>query len=81
MPVIKEVIGTNLLLFTKFEPKFKVGDIVKLKSGSPLMTVVACDEREVQVHWYVDNQLNGAVHPINAVRKETRNGQSVQRAS
>ena len=76
---VKEVVGTNLLLFTKFEPKFKVGDIVTLKSGSPLLTVVACDRHEVQVHWYVGEQLNGANHPIQAVKKETRHA-SVQRA-
>jgi uncharacterized protein YodC (DUF2158 family) len=77
---VKEVVGTNLLLFTKFEPKYKVGDIVRLKSGSPPMTVVACDNIEVQVHWYVGDQLNGANHPIQAVTRSGRNA-SVQRAS
>jgi uncharacterized protein YodC (DUF2158 family) len=72
MPEVKEVVGTNLLLFTKFEPKFKIGDIVQLKSGSPDMTVVDCDQREVRVNWYVGNQLNGACHPVQAVRKPTR---------
>ena len=69
MPEVKEVLGTNLLLFTKFDPKFKVGDIVVLKSGSPNMTVICCDEREVQLRWFEGNQLNGTVQPLNAVKR------------
>lgn len=72
MPEVREVVGTNLLLFTKFEPKFQIGDIVRLKSGSPPLTVVACDSTEVQVHWYVGDSLNGANHPIQAVKAAGR---------
>jgi len=79
MPEVKEVVGTNLLLYTKFEPKFRIGDTVKLKSGSPLMTVVSCDNTEVQVNWYVGNQLNGANHPIQAVKGAKR--ASIQKPS
>lgn len=69
MPEVKEVVGTNLLLFTKFEPKYKIGATVRLKSGSPLMTVVGCDENEVHVKWFIKNQLHGDTHPIHAVKE------------
>lgn len=72
MPEIKEVVGTNLLLFTKFEPKFKVGDTVRLSSGSPLMTVVATDTESVHVRWFIGDQTHGDVYPINAVKKAGR---------
>ena len=40
--------------------KFKVGDVVKLKSGGPIMTVaeVTEDEHRVQVHctWFNKNE-------------------------
>ena len=73
---VKEVVGTNLLLFTKFSPRYKVGDTVQLKSGGPIMTVVNCDEKEVQLRWFKESQLHGDVQPINAV-KRVRNGASV----
>lgn len=77
MPEVKEVVGTNLLLFTKFEPKFKIGDTVRLSSGSPLMTVVAGDNEVVHVRWFIGDQTHGDVYPINAVRK-ARRGTPVQ---
>ena len=77
MAEVKEVLGTNLLLFTKFEPKYKVGDIVQLRSGGPPMTVVGCDAREVHLRWFVDNHFHGECQPINAV-KEVREDASLQ---
>jgi len=79
MPEVKEVVGTNLLLYTKFDPKYKIGDTVRLKSGSPLMTVVACNENEVQVKWFIKNQLHGDTHPLQAV-KEAKRGTSLQKS-
>jgi uncharacterized protein YodC (DUF2158 family) len=73
MAEVKEVVGTNLLVFTKFEPKYRVGDTVQLKSGGPTMTVVACDEREVHLKWFIENNLHGDIQPINAVKKVETN--------
>lgn len=36
---------------------FQVGDLVKLKSGSPLMTVSFVDEKWVRVRWFQDGQF------------------------
>jgi uncharacterized protein YodC (DUF2158 family) len=32
--------------------KIKVGDIVQLKSGGPLMTVIAVESEKVWTHWF-----------------------------
>lgn len=32
--------------------QFKIGDVVQLKSGSPEMTVVSCDDEIVKVVYY-----------------------------
>ena len=40
---------------------FKIGDVVMLKSGSPKMTVVSVDGREVWCQWFVDEK------PVNSV--------------
>lgn len=66
---VRPVEGTNLLLFTKFETKYKVGSIIKLKSGSPPMTVVACDESEVKATWFLENHLQGQAFPLDAVKE------------
>ncbi len=34
--------------------KFPVGTLIRLKSGSPMMTVVAVEADKVQVVWYGD---------------------------
>jgi len=72
MAEVKEVLGTNLLVFTKFAPRYKAGDIVQLKSGSPDMTVVGCDQQEVHLKWFVGDQLHGDSQPINAVKEVTK---------
>lgn len=78
-PSVQPIEGTNLVLFTKFEPKFSVGDIVVLKTGGPRMTVVDCDADGVEVTWFAKQQLNATRWPLNAVRLTPRkkNGSSV----
>jgi uncharacterized protein YodC (DUF2158 family) len=39
------------------ESKFKTGDIVKLKSGGPKMTVVNADEYNATLAWFDTNHL------------------------
>lgn len=36
--------------------KFSVGDVVRVKTGSPLMTVESVHERVVACVWFVDEQ-------------------------
>jgi uncharacterized protein YodC (DUF2158 family) len=40
------------LLVQESEMEFKAGDLVKLKSGGPVMTVVEVDEDEVLCVWF-----------------------------
>lgn len=39
----------------KQEEKIAIGDVVKLKSGGPLMTVGVADGDLCSVHWFDDN--------------------------
>jgi len=52
------------------EMRFLVGDVVRLLSGSPLMTVVfiAADNRTVGVEWMVDGEMRGHSFPHVALR-------------
>jgi uncharacterized protein YodC (DUF2158 family) len=36
--------------------KFKVGDVVQLKSGGPTMTVVKLSEENIVVNWFTDRK-------------------------
>lgn len=40
---------------------FKIGDLVTLKSGSPVMTIVAAIEGNFQCAWFVDGDVRDAV--------------------
>jgi len=62
--------------------KFEVGDLVKLKSGGPLMTVLGYEESiyehgkpdkgRYRCAWFDGKGLNhGAVFPARAIAKET----------
>ena len=53
--------------------EFKIGDIVRLKTGGPEMTVEAVDLRtaEVQCTWLVDNLLHRSRFKSFAVREAT----------
>jgi len=42
---------------------FKIGDVVQLKSGGPLMTINSVEESEYYCQWFVDNKMNdGSFH-------------------
>lgn len=52
--------------------EFKIGDVVKMQSGSPLMTVVEVYDDHKQIKCsYFDNQFNMVVLPFEAVYKPT----------
>jgi uncharacterized protein YodC (DUF2158 family) len=40
---------------TETEPKFKIGDVVQLKSGGPMMTVRCNDHGKITVQWFSSN--------------------------
>ena len=35
--------------------KFKVGDLVRLKSGGPIMTVYTIDDDDIHTNWFTDD--------------------------
>ncbi len=39
------------------ESKLKTGDVVKLKSGGPSMTVSAATEETIECAWFVDGTI------------------------
>jgi uncharacterized protein YodC (DUF2158 family) len=39
------------------ENKIKIGDVVRLKSGGPVMTVTAIDKNEVTCKWFNDANI------------------------
>jgi uncharacterized protein YodC (DUF2158 family) len=43
---------------TIIQPKFHIGDIVRLYSGSPRMTVVELSGQRVTCAWFVDQLLH-----------------------
>ncbi len=47
--------------------KFKVGDIVQLKSGGPKMTVTAVLEKVVHTAWFAGSKNEKAAFPFDAV--------------
>lgn len=51
---------------------FKVGDVVQLKSGGPLMTVSECDGHEVTVVWFKDDEQKFAVCKPETLKKHDR---------
>lgn len=61
--------ATNLVLLKDFLPPFNIGDTVRLRSGSPLMTVTACINGQVEVNWFEDTIAKQKIYPVAALRK------------
>jgi uncharacterized protein YodC (DUF2158 family) len=53
---------------------FKIGDQVKLKSDSPVMTVTAVDKKPILVHtvWFTDRGIERRAHFPPAALEEYR---------
>jgi len=47
--------------------KFKIGDIVQLKSGGPKMTVTQVLERVVHTAWFAGSKKEAGAFPFDAV--------------
>jgi len=52
------------------EPRFKVGDTVRLKSGGPVMTVVEVDDEEDEIHcqWFADSENKRDCFPTDSLK-------------
>jgi uncharacterized protein YodC (DUF2158 family) len=72
---LEDTVGVKLVLLKDFLPAFNIGDMVRLKSGSPLLTVTACIDGQVEVNWFEETIAKQKIYPIAALRK-TRNGSS-----
>ena len=59
--------------------ELKVGDLVHLKSGGPRMTVTAVDKEndKVNCQWFVGNELNQDLFPIETLVNHPRTGELV----
>jgi uncharacterized protein YodC (DUF2158 family) len=65
----------KLVLLKDFLPPFNIGDMVRLKSGSPPLTVTACIDGQVEVNWFEETIAKQKIYPVAALRK-IRNGAS-----
>lgn len=66
----------NLVLIHGFLPEFNIGATVRLKSGGPLMTVTAIEDRHVEVQWFEGTSgalvMKQKVMPVASLKAATR---------
>lgn len=63
---------SNLILLEGFLPKFKIGATVRLKSGSPLLTVTAARNGHVEVQWFEGTEAKQKIYPVAALQEVPR---------
>jgi uncharacterized protein YodC (DUF2158 family) len=49
------------------EAKFKIGDIIQLKSGGPKMTITEVDGKHVRTVWFGGSKLENGRFPLEAI--------------
>lgn len=59
----------NLIVLEGFLPKFRIGAIVRLKSGSPLLTVTASHHGHVEVQWFEGTEAKQKIYPVAALQE------------
>lgn len=69
-PVSVEI--PKLIVLEGFLPKFKMGAIVKLKSGSPRLTVTAEHHGHVEVQWFEGTEAKQKIYPVAALQAVPR---------
>ena len=65
---MSEVAAPKVLLLKDFLPIYPIGTIVRLKSGSPLLTVTAIHERHVEVQWFEGQEAKQKIYPVAALK-------------
>lgn len=63
----------NLVLLQGFLPPFKIGAMVRLKSGGPRLTVTAVEDGHVEVQWFEGEIAKQKIFPVGALQISTRN--------
>lgn len=48
---------------------FKVGDVVQLKSGGPVMTITYIDGGKAVCEWFDNNTPASSTYPVEAIEK------------
>lgn len=59
---------SNLILLKDFLPPYKIGSTVRLRSGSPLLTVTAIQDGHVEVQWFEGQEAKQKIYPIGALK-------------
>lgn len=59
----------QLILLADFLPKFAIGATVRLKSGSPLLTVTAAHRGHVEVQWFEGTDAKQKIYPVGALQE------------
>lgn len=62
----------RLVLLEGFLPKFKIGTTVRLKSGSPMLTVTAAHHGHVEVQWFEGAESKQKIYPVGALQEARR---------
>jgi uncharacterized protein YodC (DUF2158 family) len=63
------LILSNLVLLKDFLPLYPIGATVRLKSGSPVMTVTAVVDGLVEVQWFEGREARQKIYPVAALEK------------
>ena len=59
---------SNLVLLKDFLPPFRIGATVRLKSGSPMLTVTAVQDGHVEVQWFEGTEAKQKIYPVAALQ-------------
>lgn len=57
----------NLVLLKGFLPLYQIGATVRLKSGSPVLTVTAIKDGHVEVQWFEGPVAYQKIYPVAAL--------------
>lgn len=58
----------NLVLLKDFLPPFQIGATVRLKSGSPTLTVTAIKDGFAEVQWFEGEIGKQKIYPVGALK-------------